>query len=608
MRNQVSVATKLIITLLIIFTTIFADDITVSASVNSSNITLNDILSYSVTIEGTRKISHLPQPEGKNFTVVNGPFQSSNIQIINGKMTTKKTYTWQLQPEQEGELVINGFSVMLDNKKYSANRIVVNVTQARYSTGNQQNTEQSNDSDSDVTPRIFMDAIPSKKEVYLGEQVIVEYKLIYNIRITNYATEKLPQAKGFWIEEFPDINNPQSNKIKIDGQDYYAATIKRIALFPTQSGELNIDPLITQCEVVLPRQKRSSNSQFDSFFDDPFFSNSIFDRTKVKRVVSSPLTIQVKPLPEYTRSDTLPPVMEGVRIAGDIDTTEILRDKALTLTYEISGFGNVNALELPRPQLPNYVEVFPPKINKETSNRGQKISGKASYEYVLIPHRAGKLEIPPVELTYFDPEREQYRTVSSQNFTVNVLEDENAITINSGLNKQEIQLLEQDIRYIMKGDVNWRKTGSTFYKTPHFVTINLLSFLFFVAGIGVNLHRKTIGNNPAVMRKTKAMKKARDKIHKAKDLPVAEALPLLDNALLGFIADRLNLPEAGLSPQDIKTILHENNVNKELVTDVFRYLENMELYKYSPGALSMAAEQGLKDQCKVLLSKLGRVI
>src|SRR6056297_1338303 len=138
MRNQISVATKLLIILILIFATAAADDITISTSVNATNITLNDILSYSVTIEGTSKISHLPKPEGKNFTVINGPFQSSNIQIINGKMTTKKTYTWQLQPQQEGELVINGFSVMLKNKKYSADRVVVNVSKARYSSGNQQ--------------------------------------------------------------------------------------------------------------------------------------------------------------------------------------------------------------------------------------------------------------------------------------------------------------------------------------------------------------------------------------------------------------------------------------------------------------------------------------
>lgn len=372
---------KVLIIFLLMISFVMADDISINASVNSTNITLNDIVSYTVEIQGTGKINDIPTPEGKNFNIVNGPFSSSNFQIINGKMDTKKSFTWQLQPKKEGELSINGFSVLFNRKKYSVNRVVVNVTKGRYSSG------KKNTSDNQVAEggQVFLDVVPSKKSVYLGEQVIIEYKLIYNMRITNYDMDKLPQAKGFWVEEFPGIRNPQSTKIVIDGVEYMSATIKRIAIFPTTTGALTLDPFIAQCEVVLPQKKRRSNSRFDSFFDDPFFGNSIFDRTKVKRVMSQPLTINVKPLPEYSKSDTLPSVMEKISISGEVDTTEITRDKALTLKYTINGYGNINSINLDKPKIPDYVEVFPPKVNKTTNNKGPKIRGTATYEYVLIP-------------------------------------------------------------------------------------------------------------------------------------------------------------------------------------------------------------------------------
>lgn len=211
--------------------------------------------------------------------------------------------------------------------------------------------------------------MPSKKSVYLGEQLIVEYKLVYNVQISNYGTEKLPEAKGFWLEELQEIKNPQSSKIVIDGEEFYSAVIKRIALFPTESGTLELDPMITQCEVVLPRSKRNSRSQFDSFFDDSFFSSSMFDRTTVKRVIASPLSIEVKPLPKYSSSGITPPVMENVRVTGNIDTTEITRDKALTLKYNVTGYGNINSVDFPQPELPEYAEVFPPKVNKTSRKK-----------------------------------------------------------------------------------------------------------------------------------------------------------------------------------------------------------------------------------------------
>ncbi|MBN2279021.1 MAG: protein BatD [Candidatus Marinimicrobia bacterium] len=588
----------------------FADDITINATVNSTNITLNDILSYTVEIDGTNKIKHLPEPQGSNFLIVNGPFQSSNFQFINGKMSAKISYTWQLQPQAEGELIINGFSVQYEKKKYSADRIVVKVEKARYSSGSQNNSGKQNQSDqaeNSTEGRIFIDAIPSKKSVYLGEQVIVEYKLIYNMQITNYGTEKLPEAKGFWVEELDEIKNPQSSKIVIDGNEYYAATIKRIALFPTQSGTLTLDPMITQCEVVLPKARRRSSSPFDSFFDDSFFGNSVFDRTAVKRVVSSPLSIDVKPLPAYQDPSVLPPVMENVQVSGNIDTTEILRDKALTLKYYVTGYGNINAVDFPKPELPDYVEVFPPKVNK-VNEKKMKIKGSATYEYVIIPHQAGTLTIPPVDFTYYDPQKNKYQTLRSKKFDVMVKEDKNLVSYSTGLSKEEVRMLDQDIRYILKGRVQWRRIDTHFYQNNSFILINIISFLLVAVALVVKTHQKTIGSNPVLTRKSKALKKAQERLGKAMEQESGHSPEILDSVLKGFISDRLNLPEAGLSPLNIREVLSRKKVDENLVHDTFIFLENMELYKYSPGATGNLNEQVLADTCKNLLARLSKVI
>ena len=606
---------KIFIILSLLVSSGIAEDISINASVSSANITLNDIVSYTVEIQGSSKVSHLPSPQGKNFSIVNGPFESSNIQIINSKMETKKSFTWQLQPDAEGKMVINGFSVLVKKKKYDVSQITVNVGKPRYSssqTRNQGDSKNKNQGQQvEFSSKIFLDAIPSKEIIYLGEQVIVEYRLIYSMQINNYGTEKTPQAKGFWIEEFPEIRNPKSTKIIIDGVEYMSAVIKRIAMFPTSTGELKIDPFIVQCEVIIP-QKKKKRTGFDSFFDDPFFGSSIYNRTSVKRVVSQPMSITVKPLPQSSVTDGTPCVMENLKIVGEVDTMEIIRNKALTLKYKLNGIGNINAVELPKLELPSHVEVFPPKVNKQVNNRGAKINGVAVNEYVLIPHKAGNLQIPAISMTYFDSKLEKYKTVKSRQFNIKVKEDTNQITVNSGLNKEEIILLDKDIQYILKGNVKWTDAGSIFYKKKQFLLINFGSLAFLILGLGMKIYKSALGNDPVYMRKSKAMKIARDKLELGKNAMenyfIPEAMSHFDSTISGFIADRMNLPEAGLGPLDFKHELENHKLDNEIVKQSFEFLENMELMKFSPEAMGKKDMTEMEKICARILTQLSKVI
>lgn len=106
-----------------------------------------------------------------------------------------------------------------------------------------------------------------------------------------------------------------------------------------------------------------------------------------------------------------------------------------------------------------------------------KVQGSASYEYVVIPHKAGLMSIPPIEFTYFDPVKKRYQTLRSKKFDITVTEDKNMVSYNSGLNKEEIRILDEDIRFIVKDNVKWQRSGTAFYQNGTFVAINLASLL-----------------------------------------------------------------------------------------------------------------------------------
>ena len=90
----------------------FVSGITITATVNQNKITLDDVFEFKVeAIEG----SELPQvdmsPLKKNFIVVNGPRQQTNISWINGKMTSIYGLSWTLSPKKTGKIVLPPLTV-----------------------------------------------------------------------------------------------------------------------------------------------------------------------------------------------------------------------------------------------------------------------------------------------------------------------------------------------------------------------------------------------------------------------------------------------------------------------------------------------------------------
>ena len=91
-----------------------------------------------------------------------------------------------------------------------------------------------------VVQRDLVTAIePSKRTVYLGEPLVLTYK-IYN-RYTNLDVRNydIPELEGFWKEtvQTPDARwEPQL----VNGKRYNVATVRQIVAFPQQTGTFTL--------------------------------------------------------------------------------------------------------------------------------------------------------------------------------------------------------------------------------------------------------------------------------------------------------------------------------------------------------------------------------
>ena len=144
---------------------------------------------FQVVFEANAEGKNFQAPSFNGFTVVGGPFtsSSSSFSMVNGSMShsVKNTYTFALHANQEGTFHVGSASLNVKGNKISSEPFDIKVvpddgSHAAPSGGGASNQGQSqqNTNDPQVSGKdLFLRVIPSKKTVYVGEQIVLTYKL-----------------------------------------------------------------------------------------------------------------------------------------------------------------------------------------------------------------------------------------------------------------------------------------------------------------------------------------------------------------------------------------------------------------------------------------------
>lgn len=578
-----------------------AAELDVSARVDKTSLSVNEIVKYTIEVRGARNVD-VPAPNFKDFQIRSGPSQSSQIQIINGEMSVNKSISWWVSPLKSGKVIIPSLSIKHQGQNYSTEQITLTVASQ---SSNQKAQLQSNRSSEKTGGKdIFFVAEPAKSQVYNGEQLNVNFVLYFRTKIKNFSRAKLSEGKNFWVKELKSSRHPDVTRVNIQGKQYNRAILQRMAFFPTKAGELVIDPMEIKLEV--PDSDR--NNRRNSFFDDPFFDDPFFSRTKVISISSPAEKIQVKPLPE-----NMPDYFSGgvgkYDISVNVDTREIKENEAFTLSYTVKGKGHINSVALSEPVFDFECEVFEPKINRESEVIGTDVTGSVTYKYVIIPRQTGKINIPAYNFSYFDTDKNDYVTQTAKAIQVVVKPDDKDENIEIGdYSQDEVALLKQDIRYINTNAANWHKQGQHFYDHLWFWLINLGAIMIVAGTLIYKQRQRKFEGNKLLIRKRDAGKIAKKHIkeskEKLKNNDLETAVYKLYAAVSGFIADRTGLPKSTGDAKEISAQLRQSGVPDELIKEVAEFLKNLELKKYAPEAITRAEIEKLLNKGKSLIKAL----
>jgi hypothetical protein len=314
-----------------------------------------------------------PMPD---FEVIDRPSRSNNASIINGEVSQSLELTYVFKAKRKGKLVIpGGIATLSGGKQIRSNNVAIEIVDGSVANRRQQQKQQNDPfadmfddeedpmlamlkqqqqmmrqlqlqpqqnfpqaspqqqpnpiSRNDIDKNIFILAIPDKTSATLGEQITVSYKLYTRIPMDVRPTNR-PSLIGFWSQDFNIPYPPQARREIYQGKEWNVLELKRTALFPTQTGILELDPAEAEGNVKIPHARRNTQQNtpgqtmeemMDALMnDDPYEYETVPVKLK-----SQVVKINVINIPIANKPATFNGAIGTYNIESNINKTENTR-------------------------------------------------------------------------------------------------------------------------------------------------------------------------------------------------------------------------------------------------------------------------------------------
>jgi hypothetical protein len=226
-----------------------------------------------------------------------------------------------------------------------------------------------------------------------------------------------------------------------------------------------------------------------------------------------------------------------------------------------------------------------------------------------VPRNPGEYKLPVFTLSYFDVNRRRYQTLSSEQYVLKVGGEAQGTPqgLAGAVNRDDLELIGQDIRYLQTRDFNLQKEGETFFGSVGFWTLYLLPFLLFGGLLVWKNRQDKLAGDQAGVRRRKADKMARKRLSQAeKHLQAGEEKAFYDEitrALWGYLGDKLTLGQSELTRERVSRVLAERGLPAEPIEQLKQLLDTCEMALFAPAA-APGGMPGTYEKARTLITSL----
>ncbi|MDI1254849.1 MAG: BatD family protein [Flavobacterium sp.] len=559
---------KYIFLLLITCQGIFAQ-VQFEAKVSKTTLGLNERLrvDFSMNDDGDNFVP----PNFEGFKVVGGPGQQISQSWVNGRSTFNKIYSYFLMPMQKGTLYIRQASIEIRGQIYKTTPVKITVTNAV------QLPKDPNDVQANIDDAIHLVADVSNANPYINEPITVVYKLYFaNVNITNWRELDKPKYNDFWSQNI-DIKQLQVEEGTFNGQRFHFVVLRKTVLYPQKSGKLVIEPLSLDIDLQIPTNRRN------------IFGQYLLTEGN-KRVSAGAKTINVKALPEAGKPLDFSGAVGKFSFKVTPTKTSLKNGESLDLNVNVSGTGNLKLFNLPKPVVPNSLEMYDPVHTEKVNTPLSGMNGFINDKYTIIPQYKGDYPIKGLSFSYFDLGSKTYKTIASPEIIVKVLDGPTEASVataeNGGVAKHSVSKtdhfqfikLKTHLESVHKKDF----FGSTLFYILLFLPLLFIPLIVIFKKKKEAIDSDVMGNKIRQSNKLakKYLSEAKKHINNKELFYIA-----LEKAMHNFLRAKLHIETSEMSKDKITEILLSRNANPDTVSAFINLTENCEFARYAPSTV-----------------------
>ncbi len=405
-----------------------------SASVSPRIAGKDEYITLKLTVTNSLNIQQITPPSLKDFSVVSGPNQESEMNMVNGITKQYVSLSYVLLPNATGRISIGSATAVADGKTYRSAPVEVNVSSKRSGRGAQSNNLSSllqipltafdpinpphretqfddyvlRDGENipdKVSRNMQLRLQTDKTSCFVGEPLLATYKLYTRLRSESNLSQN-PSFSGFSVIDMMKPDDPVTSETEtLNGKQYNVYTIRKAQLYPLQAGPAALEVASLENKI--------------SFLKNSFNTGDLI--TENVTLSSKPLTVNVKPLPEQGKPANFTGAVGKFEISASLADNNFSTDETGKLLVTVMGRGNLHLLTPPHITWPAGFEAFDSKLTDNTDNTTFPLSGSKTFEIPFAVEQPGSFSTPPVSFSYFDPAAVSYKTVTAPAISFSVV-------------------------------------------------------------------------------------------------------------------------------------------------------------------------------------------
>jgi len=344
-----------------------------------------------LVIEATGQISAMPNTQALNedFDVM-GMASGSRINIINGKIDSRTTWTITLAPKHSGELTIPAITINDEQTPVLFLQV----------------SETTTNSGPDTDTPVFIENEVDKTDPYVQGMVRYTMRVFFAVNLVQGSLSE-PELENAFVHRQGEDREYQTMH---DGKPYHVIE-REFIIFPQISGNLVIP------SPILDAQIPENVSSRDPFFDRLFTNN------RPIRLRGDSITLEVRPRPDQSTSQNWLPA-ESVELFEDWqpEDSQIAVGDPLTRNITIKALG-VTGEQLPDLQFTDLdgFKLYPDRAQSNTQNLQHNIEGEKTLRLAYMPTQPGTYTLPAFTLHWWDTRANEERTTTLAERTIKVI-------------------------------------------------------------------------------------------------------------------------------------------------------------------------------------------